>query len=60
MKSSTYTVINIITYWACYYISQMKVTTLVFGSLMILFAVIYSFISLFLVYKYAPKTFKLR
>ena len=60
MKSSTYTVINIITYWACYYISQMKVTTLVFGSLMILFAIIYSFISLFLVYKYAPKTFKLR
>ena len=60
MKSSTYTVINIITYWACYYISQMKVTTLVFGSLMILFAIIYSFISLFLVYKYDTKTFKLR
>ncbi len=60
MKSATYNIVSFITYWLCYYISQMQVSTLVFGSLMILFAIVYSFISLFLVYKYAPRTFRLR
>ena len=60
MKSTTYTLATIITYWLCYYISDLKVSSFTFGLIMIAFATVYSLISLFLVYKYAPKTFKLR
>lgn len=60
MKSTTYTIISIATYWLCYYISDLKVSSFTFGIIMILFAIIYSLISLFLVYRYAPKTFRLR
>lgn len=60
MKSTTYTIATLITYWVCYYISDLKVSSFTFGLIMISFAVIYSLISLLLVYKYAPKTFKLR
>ena len=60
MKSTTYTIASLVTYWLCYYISDLKVSSLTFGIIMILFAVIYSLVSLFLVYRYAPKTFKLR
>ena len=60
MKSTTYTIASLVTYWLCYYISDLKVSSLTFGIIMILFAIIYSLVSLFLVYRYAPKTFKLR
>ena len=60
MKSTTYTIVSLLTYWGCYYISRIEVSTMIFGSIMILFAVIYSVVSLFLVYHMAPKTFKLR
>ena len=60
MKSTTYTIVSIATYWLCYYISDLKVSSFTFGIIMIVFAIVYSLISLFLVYRYAPKTFKLR
>ena len=60
MKSTTYTIVSLLTYWGCYYISRIEVSTMIFGSIMILFAVIYAVASLFLVYHMAPKTFKLR
>ena len=60
MKSTTYTIVSIATYWLCYYISDLKVSSFTFGIIMIIFAIVYSLISLFLVYRYAPKTFKLR
>ena len=60
MKSTTYTIASLVTYWLCYYISDLKVSSFAFGIIMILFAIIYSLVSLFLVYRYAPKTFKLR
>lgn len=60
MKSTTYTIVSIATYWLCYYISDLKVSSFTFGIIMIIFAIVYSLISLFLVYIYAPKTFKLR
>ena len=60
MKSTTYTIASLITYWACYYISRIEVSTFIFGIIMIIFVILYSIISLFLIYNYAPKTFKLK
>lgn len=60
MKSSTYSVIQSLTYVVCYYMIRVKLPTISFGLVMILFSVLYSVVSLYLVYKYAHKTFKLR
>ena len=60
MKSTTYTIASIITYWACYYISKIEVSSFIFGIIMIIFVMLYSIISLILIYYYAPKTFKLK
>lgn len=60
MKSSTYSVIQTITYLLCFAVYRATVPTLVFGAGTVLFSVLYSFASLYLVYRYAPKTFKLR
>lgn len=60
MKSSTYTVVQWLTYFVCYIMFQIELPTLFFGAVTIIFSILYSLISLFLVYKYAPKTFKLR
>lgn len=59
-KSSVYSIFNFITYFACYYLINLKMPTISFGLLMILFVLIYSILSLILAYKKAPKTFKLR
>ena len=60
IKSSTYIVVQWITYFVAYYLIGKKIPTLYFGILMIAFCIIYSLISLFIAYKYAPKTFKIR
>lgn len=60
MKSSTYTIAQTITYFVCYAMLQIKMPTYIFGISTIIFSIIYCIISLVLVYKYAPKTFKLR
>ena len=60
MKSSTYSLVQWITYFVCYAFIQVKLPTLYFGLATIIFSILYSIIALVLVYKYAPKTFKLR
>lgn len=60
MKSSTYKVVQTITYFVCWYMIQIKLPTFYFGIATIGFCVAYCLISLFLAYRYAPKTFKLR
>ena len=60
MKSSTYRVVQAMTYLVSYYMIKLKLPTLSFGIATIAFCIAYSLISLFLAYKYAPKTFKLR
>ena len=60
IKSSTYTVVQGLTYFVAYYLIGKKIPTFSFGILMIAFCIIYSLISLLIAYKYAPKTFKLR
>lgn len=60
IKGGTYQIVNMITYIACYEMLQLKIPANVFGSSMVIFSVLYVFISLFLVYKLAYKTFKIR
>ena len=60
IKSSTYRVVQALTYFICYYMINLRLPTFYFGLLMTLFCIIYSIIALILAYKLAPKTFKLR
>ena len=60
MKSSTYKVVQFLTYIVCWYMIQIRMPIFGFGIATIVFCIAYSLISLFLAYKYAPKTFKLR
>ncbi|MEG1427425.1 MAG: hypothetical protein RSC76_07020, partial [Oscillospiraceae bacterium] len=60
MKSFTFTVINYVTYFACYFIMRLSIPTMIFGTLLIVFCGVYIGIALLLAYKLAPKTFKLR
>ncbi len=59
-KSSTYSVVNLLTYFVCYYMMKVKLPTTYFGIATIIFASVYCIISLILAYRLAPKTFKLR
>ena len=60
MKSSTYSLVQWVTYIVCYMFLQMRLPTVYFGIATVVFCILYSIIALILVYKYAPKTFKLR
>ena len=60
MKSSTYKVVQGLTYIVCWYMIKIQMPIFTFGIAMIVFCIAYCLISLFLAYKYAPKTFKLR
>lgn len=60
LKNSTYSVIQSLTYIVCYFMIELHLPTIPFGIATIIFSIVYSFISLLLVYKLAPKTFKIR
>ena len=60
MKSSTYKVAQALTYLVVYWFIGVRIPTFYFGIAMSIFCIGYSLISLFIAYKYAPKTFKLR
>ena len=60
MKSSTYSIVQGITYFVCYFFIGKQLSTFYFGLATIIFSILYCFISLIIVYKKAPKTFKLR
>ena len=60
MKSSTYKGVQGLTYIVSWYMIQIKMPIFGFGIATIVFCIAYCLISLFLAYKYAPKTFKLR
>ncbi len=59
-KSVTYGIVNYITYLIPFAFMYIKLPTIVFGSCMVGFAILYVFLSLIFAYKHAPKTFKLR
>lgn len=60
LKSGMYKVIMTITYFCCFSLMYLRMSTFVFGAVMIAFCIIYSVVSCVLVYRFAPKTFKLR
>ena len=59
-KSSKYGIVNGITYFICYMFIEVEIPTIIFAPCITVFAIIYILISLLLVYKYAPITFKLK
>lgn len=59
-KSSTYSIASFVTYIVCYYMLQIQLPTTYFGIGTIIFAILYSVVSLFIAYKLAPKTFRIR
>lgn len=60
IKSSTYKVVQFMTYFICYYMIELKLPTLYFGACAVIFCLLYSLISLIIIYRLAPKTFKIR
>lgn len=60
IKSGTYQMVLSATYLVCYFMMRIKMSTLVFGIACIVFCVLYSILACVLVYRYAPKTFRLR
>ena len=60
LKSGTYRIIMALTYFICYGMIQIEMSTLVFGIMTIVFCVLYCIVASILVYKLAPKTFKIR
>lgn len=60
LKSGTYKIILWATYIVCFYIMQLRMPILIFGAMTIVFCVFYSIVASILVYRLAPKTFKIR
>ena len=60
MKSGTYRIVMVLTYAACYAMMHLRLPILVFGAACIAFCVLYSAIACILVYRFAPRTFRLR
>lgn len=60
LKGGTYKLVSIATYMVCYFLMQLRMPTLLFGGMTIVFCVLYGIIACVLVYKLAPKTFRLR
>lgn len=60
MKSGTYKIVMTITYFVCYLMMRVQMPTFIFGLMTIVFCVAYSVIACVVVYRMAPKTFKLR
>lgn len=60
MKSGTYRIVLTVTYMVCFFMMNQRMPILIFGIMTILFCVLYSIIASVLVYRFAPKTFRIR
>lgn len=60
MKSATYQLVMSATYFVCFFLMRLRMPTLLFGGLCMFFCVLYCAAACLLVYKLAPKTFRLR
>ena len=60
IKSGTYRIVMLLTYVGCYVLMNLRLPTLAFGAACIVFCVAYSAAACVLVYKFAPRTFRLR
>ena len=59
IKNGTYRLITMVTYLVCYFMIYLHVPTLLFGILTIIFCVVYIIAACLLVYKFAPKSFRI-
>ncbi|MCR4793739.1 MAG: hypothetical protein K5898_00890 [Ruminococcus sp.] len=59
IKNGTYRIITTVTYLVCYWMIYVEVPALLFGALTIVFCVLYIAVACLLVYKFAPKTFRI-
>ena len=60
VKSGTYQLVMSVTYFVCFYLMRVRMPTLVFGVMCIAFCVLYFIAACILIYRFAPKTFRLR
>lgn len=60
IKSGTYQLVLSVTYIVCFLFMKLQMPTLVFGLMTIVFCVAYCIVACVLVYRLAPKTFRLR
>lgn len=60
LKSGTYRLVLMATYLVCYFLMMQRIPILLFGALCILFCVLYCIAACVLVYRLAPKTFRIR
>lgn len=60
IKSGTYQLVMSATYLICFFFMQVQLPTFIFGLLTIAFCILYCIIACLLIYKFAPKTFRLR
>lgn len=60
LKSGTYRIILSATYLVCFFLMQQRMPILIFGIMTTVFCVLYCIVASILVYRFAPKTFKLR
>lgn len=60
MKSGTYQIVLSATYFVCFLLMQVQMPTLLFGVMTILFCLAYCVTACILIYRLAPKTFRLR
>ncbi|MBO5228549.1 MAG: hypothetical protein J6B39_06130 [Lachnospiraceae bacterium] len=60
LKGGTYKIITSATYVVCYVMMQLRFPTFAFGLITIIFCLLYSIIACILIYKLAPKTFRIR
>ena len=59
-KSAAYSIANFVTYFVCYFAIGKQIPTLIFGSAISVFCILYAVVAFILAYKLAPKTFKLK
>ncbi len=60
MRSGTYRIVMIGTYVGCFIIMNLRLPILFFGLMCIAFCVVYAIVACVLVYRFAPRTFRLR
>ncbi|MCI8346555.1 MAG: hypothetical protein HFJ12_01225 [Bacilli bacterium] len=60
IKSPTYSLVNVATYFCCYMLTKIHFNSILFCITVIFFTILYVFISLRLIYKKSPTTFKIK
>ncbi len=60
MRSGTYQIALSATYFVCFFMMRLQMPTQLFGLLCIFFCVLYSVVACFLIFIFAPRTFRLR